>query len=90
MVVRPNKNNDYVGRGTDRHAALLGLRKAGPKEDFKLEGWTLDVTSYPPNTTKMWFERELQGKVNELTSEPPKMQSRNPGEPFYAPPLGEV
>jgi len=84
------KNKDHVPHGSERHAAILGLRQAGANEDFKVDGWTLDVTSYPPDTTKMWFERELQGKVNELTSEPPRYQSHTPGAPNYAPELGEV
>jgi len=89
-MARPKQNNDYVAYGSERHAALLGLRKAEPNEELELKGWTLDITSYPPNTSEIWFRQELRGKVNELTSEPPKYQSRDPGAPFYAPELAEV
>lgn len=87
---RPKQNKDYVKHGSDRHAAILGLRKASADDEFNLDGWTLDVTNYPPNTTEIWFRQELKGKVNDLNSEPPQYQSRDPGAPFYAPELGEV
>jgi len=87
---RPRKNPDYVAHGSERHAALLGLRKADKDDELACEGWTMDVTNYPPDTTELWFRRELRSKVNELNSETPKYQSKNPGAPFYAPELGEV
>jgi len=79
-----------VEHGSERHAALLGLRKADKDDELACDGWTLTINNYPPNTTELWFRRELQSKVNELTSDPPKYQSRDPGAPFYAPELGEV
>jgi hypothetical protein len=90
-MARPTRNKDYVEHGSERHAALLGLRKAESDDELSRDGWTLsDITNYPPETTEIWLKRLLRSLVNELASEPPKYQSSDPGAPFYAPELGEV
>ena len=88
-VVAPSKNPkdrpDYVERGSDRHAAMLGLKKA-KDEELALEGWTLeDITQFGPSATKEYLTRVLEQKVNELTSPVPPVQSRNQFEPHFAP-----
>jgi hypothetical protein len=83
----PAAQTDYVEPGSDRHAAMLGLREA-TSEDGKLiiDGWTLDdITSFPPSTTPEYLMRMLRQKVNELTATAFETQSRSPLEPGFAP-----
>ena len=78
-----------VLHGSDEHAAHLGLRKATEEDgDYVIEGWTLDdITNYPPSVTPVYIKRILRQKVNNLISPVPVMQSRDPREPHYAPPM---
>lgn len=87
-MMRRKHNPDYVEHGADRHAGLLGLRKAGKDDEPQLDGWALvDITMYGPNATDKFLVQVLRQKVNELTSKPPKMQSMDPFAPHYAPPI---
>lgn len=83
----PTVQADYVARGSDEHAAMLGLRKATEIDgEFVIEGWALDdITNFPPTATPEWLKRTLQQKVNELISPVPVMQSSDPRKPGYAP-----
>jgi hypothetical protein len=84
----PAGNPDYIEHGSDRHAAMLGLKKAEAHDVPQLDGWALqDVTQYGPSARPEFLEQTLRQKVSELTTPPPKMQSGDPFEPHYAPPL---
>ena len=64
-----------IKHGTDEHAALLGLRKAGAEDTMVLSGWTLlDMTAYGPQTTEAYLKEVLRQKVSELKAGPPKVQ----------------
>jgi len=88
------RNADYVEFGSDKHAMMLGLRKAGKSDSLELEGWTLeDLTAFGPQAMgdDMAYLREiLRQKMNTLTSGPPPApQSDDPLGAHYAPPLLE-
>jgi len=81
----PKDRPDYVERGSDRHAAMLGLKKA-VDGDIAADGWTLeDITQFGPQATDKFLETYLRQRVNELTSKIPPVQSENPFEPNFAP-----
>ncbi|NIV38677.1 MAG: hypothetical protein GWN58_57445 [Anaerolineae bacterium] len=85
------KNPDHIAFGSDEHAAILGLKKAGKDDDPVLDDWALvDITAWGPEAMaddKAYLREILRQKVSNLTSEPPKMQSDDPLEPHYAPPM---
>ena len=87
--VQPNEpeiQTDYVERGSDRHAGMLGLKKAEPADKPQVDGWALeDIVSYGPTVTPEFLEQWLRQKVNELSMEIPETQSSNPLMPFFAP-----
>ena len=82
----PRERPDYVERGSDQHAAMLGLIRAEEDEQFQVDGWTLeDITKYGPSATTEYLTRVLRQQVNELTSEIPATQSVDPRKPNFAP-----
>lgn len=84
----PAGNLDYVEPGSDRHAAMLGLKKADEYDNPTQDGWALqDVTAYGPAARPEFLAQTLRQKVSELTSGPYKPQSEDPFAPNYAPPL---
>ena len=88
MARRGKRNPDYVEHGSDRHASLLGLRKAEKDDDPQLDGWALaDVTMWGANATDKFLMQKLRQKVSELKSKAPAMQSIDPFKPHYAPPI---
>ena len=79
---------DYVKHGSDRHAALLGLKKAQDGDAPALKGYALeDITQYGPAASEKYLEAVLRQKVNELTTPMPAVQSDDPSKPHYAPPM---
>ena len=83
----PKDRPDYVERGSDQHAALLGLKRAGD-EMLQEDGWTFeDVTQYGPAATADFLKATLRQKVSELKSPTPPIQSADPRLPHYAPPI---
>ena len=83
----PSVQADRVERGSDEHAAMLGLRKAISDDgDYVIEGWALeDITNFPPSVTPEYLKRMLRQKYNELTEPMPVMQSVDPRKPHFAP-----
>jgi hypothetical protein len=82
----PRERADYVERGSDRHAALLGIRKADNEDELVIDGWTLeDFTAYGPTVTQDFLRLVLRQKVNELTSKMPEIQSKDPLAPNFRP-----
>ena len=87
-MAKRKRNPDYVEHGSDRHAGLLGLRKAEKDDEPQLDGWALtDLTMWGPTATDKFLMQMLRQKVNELTSKPPVMQSKDPFLPHYAQPI---
>jgi hypothetical protein len=87
MAKKPT-NPDYIEHGSERHAALLGLVKAGEDDEPQHEGWALaDVTMYGAAARPEFLLQTLKQKVSELTTPPPVMQSEDPLAPNYAPPM---
>ena len=81
---KQERNRDYVERGSERHAAILGL-VADPDSPLK---WKLaDPTLGGPNATENYLREILRQKINDLTSPMPEVQSDDPWEPGYAPPM---
>lgn len=77
-----------IERGSDEHAALLGLEKAPDGYDLQKDGWKLmDETAYGPNVTDRYLRNILEQKVGELTAEPVMPQSEDPRKPNYAQPI---
>ena len=85
----PAGNLDYVQHGSDKHAELIGLRKAEEGEELVVDGWTLaDRTAWGPQATESYIKEVLRQKVAEIKAgAPPKPQSEDPFEPNYAPPI---
>ena len=84
--VKKQANPGAIARGSDGHAAFLGLVKAKKDDEPQLKGWTLaDVTMWGPSATAEFLKRVLAQKVSELTTLPPEMQSEDSRLPNYAP-----
>ncbi len=83
--VRPLEEQPwYIKPGSERHAQLLGLTE---DPDSEL-GWKLtDPTTYGPTARPEFLAIILQQHVNELTTPPPTMQSKDPMAPNYAVPM---
>jgi hypothetical protein len=87
-MTKRKRNPDYVEHGSDRHAGLLGLRKAQKDDEPQLDGWALaDMTMWGPTATDKFLMQMLRQKVNELNSKAPTVQSEDPFKPHYAPPI---
>jgi len=83
-------NPDYIERGSDRHAAFLGLVKAEEDDEPQYEGYALgDLTLYGPSARPEFLRTTLKQKVNELNTPMPEIQSENPSQPHYHPPIWE-
>lgn len=86
--LRGDQRPGYMRHGSEQHAALLGLRRAGADDVPELDGWTLaDITAYGPAARPEFVEQVLRQKVMALNSAVPKPQSDDPGAPDYAPPM---
>ena len=84
----PETQTDYVERGSDRHADMLGLKKAVESDNPQIDGWALeDIVSYGPTVSSQFLDGMLRGKVNELSMKIPPMQSSDPLAAFFAPTL---
>ena len=82
----PEVQADFVPHGSDRHAGMLGLRKATEDDKPQLDGWALeDIVSYGPTVSPEFLEQLLRQKVNELLMKIPKTQSSDPLAPNFAP-----
>ncbi len=84
----PETQTDYVERGSDRHAGMLGLKKAVESDNPQIDGWALeDIVSYGPTVSPQFLDGMLRGKVNELSMKIPATQSGDPLAAFFAPTL---
>jgi len=85
------RNPDHIAFGSDEHAAILGLKKAGKDDDPQQDGWALvDITAWGPQAMaddKAYLREILRQKVSNLKAKPPVPQSDDPDAPHYAPPL---
>jgi hypothetical protein len=82
----PEIQTDYVEHGSDRHAGMLGLKKAREDDKPQQDGWALeDIVSYGPTTTQEFLEQLLRQKVNELSMKIPPTQSKDPLAAHFAP-----
>ncbi len=67
------KQKDFVEFGGERHALLLGLRKAAKDdaEEATYKGWALvDPTAWGPNARPEFIRAQLVQRVNELMTKP--------------------
>jgi len=88
MAKQKPTNPDYVERGSQQHAAFLGLIPAEKDDEPQQDGWALaDLTLYGPTARPEFLRRTLQQKVNELNTPMPELQSEDPRLPHYAPPM---
>ena len=77
--VEPEEQVDYVEHGSDRHAGMLGLKKAAEDDKPQIDGWALeDIVSYGPTVSPEFLEQLLRQKVNELSMKIPETQSSDP------------
>ena len=83
------KRSDYLPHGSDKHAALIGIRKATDDDELKYKGWTLtDMTAFGPQTTMTYLKEVLRQKVSVIDAgAPPMPQSEDRDEANYAPPM---
>ena len=82
----PEVQMDFIAHGSDKHAGMLGLRKATEDDRPQLDGWALeDIVSYGPTVSPEFLEQLLRQKVNELSMKIPEMQSKDPLAPHFAP-----
>ena len=82
----PEIQTDYVEHGSDKHAGMLGLKKASDEDKPQIDGWALeDIVSYGPTVSTEFLEQLLRQKVNELKMKIPETQSRDPLAPHFAP-----
>ena len=88
VPTEPEVQTDYVEHGSDCHAGMLGLKKAGADDKPELDGWALeDIVSYGPTASQEFLAQLLLQKVNELRMKIPKPQSNDPLAPHFAPTL---
>jgi hypothetical protein len=84
--VGPAGNLDYVEWGSERHVALLGLRKADEGDEIQHEGFALvDMTAYGVQATPAYLKEILHQKVSTLNTPPTPPQSDDLTAPNYAP-----
>ena len=84
----PEIQTDYVERGSDRHAAMLGLKKAEDFDKPQLNDWALeDIVSHGPTVNSEYLEQVLRQKVSELSTIIPITQSVDSLAPNFAPTL---
>lgn len=87
----PAGNPDYVAWGSERHAQLLGLRRAIDSDEYIEDGWTLadivEVMTRFPQATEIVIREMLRRQVRLLNTPPEPPQSDDPFAPNYAPPL---
>ncbi len=82
----PEVQTDNVPHGSDRHAGMLGLRKAKDDDKPQIDGWALeDIVSYGPTVSPEFLEQLLRQKVNELSMKIPPTQSKDPLGAHFAP-----
>jgi hypothetical protein len=80
---------DFVPHGSDKHAAMIGIRKATEDDELIYKGWALvDMTAFGPQTTMTYLKEVLRQKVSVIEAKsPPIPQSEDQYEPNYAPPM---
>ena len=79
-------NRNYVEHGSERHATLLGLRKATKEDSVVYEGWTLvDINAFGTNVSSAYLQETLRQRVAELSHAPQPKQSDDPYAANYAP-----
>jgi hypothetical protein len=83
------KRSDFVSHGSDKHAAMIGIRKATDDDELKFKGWALtDMTAFGPQTTMTYLKEVLRQKVSVIEAgAPPVPQCEDRDEPNYAPPM---
>jgi len=82
------ERRDHIEHGSEQHAAMIGLRRAGGEDTYQVDGWTLaDITAFGPAARPEFLEQVLRQKVAVLTSPVPVLQSDDPNAPNYAPPM---
>jgi hypothetical protein len=83
----PTERMDYVERGSDRHANILGLVKSD--DEANVGGWALaDPTHWIMiDPTGNLAKHVLRQSVSELVTPAPEVQSHDPRAPNYAPPM---
>lgn len=81
--------SDYIEHGSDKHAALIGIRKATDEDELKYKTWTLvDMTAFGPQATMTYLKEVLRQKVSVLEAgSPPLPQSTDKFADNYAPPM---
>ncbi len=89
--VEPNEpeiQTDHVEHGSDKHAGMLGLKKASGEDKPQVDDWALeDIVSYGPTANKEFLEQLLRQKVNELEMKIPTPHSKDPLGAHFAPTL---
>ena len=79
---------DYVARGSDLHAKMLGLRKAIDGDPIVYEGLTFeDLTQFGPGAQEWFIKQSLGQRVREFQGDVPAPQSEDRWAPNYAPPM---
>lgn len=90
--MKQDKNLNYIKPGSDRHAALLGLKRNTKEEvkereeaGFRVVKWKIeDITKFGVGVTDRYLEEVLKQKVNELEAKPIPVQSESVWQPNYA------
>lgn len=73
MASKQPPQADYVEFGSERHAALLSLRKLekGEETEHAYKGYTLvDPTAWGPNARPEFIQAQLVQRVNEFLTKP--------------------
>ena len=75
---------DYVEWGSDRHAAIIGLKKATPDDKIEFDGWALqDTTQFGPQARDEYIREVLRQKVSTLKAGAPTVDPNAP--PLWRP-----
>jgi len=81
----PKDRADYVERGSERHAGMLGLRKAEKGDELQVNGWAFqDGMQFDFGFDPAYHREILRQRASDLTAPVPTMQSDDPRKPHYA------
>jgi len=79
---------DYVPRGSDLHAKMLGLRKSLEGDPIVYEGYTFeDITQFGPAAQEWFIRQSLGQRVREFQGDVLAPQSEDRFASNYAPPM---
>lgn len=89
----PEERADFIAYGSEQHMVFLGIREATEDDEVTYasdsgQKYALtDITVFGVNVRPEFLKAILMQKVSSFTCPVPVLQSTDPAQPHYAPPL---